>query len=84
VGAADDLGLAEHADRNALVVEIDPDVKHGWVMTSMYLANATSEFQVTRLTEASFIVSKPNVSMRTGLTSSPSAGAKEPESRSRQ
>ena len=60
LGAADDLpGLAEDADRDALVVDIEPDVEHGCLLKSLYLGNATTGFQVTRLTGASFIVSTP-------------------------
>src|SRR5262245_17843708 len=60
LGAADDLpGLAENADCDPLVVDIEPDVEHGCLLKSMYLGNAATEFQVTRLTEASFIVSTP-------------------------
>jgi hypothetical protein len=52
-------GLAEDADRDALVVGIEPNVEHGCLLKSMHLGNAATEFQVTRLTEASFIVSTP-------------------------
>jgi hypothetical protein len=51
LGAADDLpGLAEDADRDALVVDIEPDVEHGCLLKSKYLGNAATVFQVTRLT----------------------------------
>src|SRR5262249_54954661 len=60
LGAADDLpGLAEDADRDALVVDIEPDVEHGCLLKSMHLGTAATEFQVSRLTGASFIVSTP-------------------------
>ena len=60
LGAADDLpGLAEDADRDALVVDIETDVEHGRLLKSLYLGNAATGFQVTRLTGASFIVSTP-------------------------
>ena len=52
-------GLAEDADRDALVVDIEPDVEQGCLLKSLELGNAANEFQVTRLTEASFIVSTP-------------------------
>src|SRR5262249_11523467 len=56
LGAADDLpGLAEDADRDALVVDIEPDVEHGCLLKSMDLGNAATEFQVSRLTGAPFI-----------------------------
>src|SRR5262249_55359872 len=58
--AADDLpGLAEHADRDAFVVDIETDVKHGCRLESMELGTAATGSHVTRLTEASFIVSTP-------------------------
>src|SRR5262245_710315 len=51
LGAADDLpGLAEGADRDALVVDIETDVEHACLLKSLYLGNAATEFQVTRLT----------------------------------
>src|SRR5262245_14429626 len=60
LGAARDLpGLAEDVDRDALVVDIEPNVEHGCLLKSVYLGTAATEFQVTRLTEASFIVSTP-------------------------
>jgi hypothetical protein len=60
LGAAGDRpGLAEHADREALVVEIEPDGEPGCLLKSLDLGNAATEFQVTRLTGASFIVSTP-------------------------
>jgi hypothetical protein len=52
-------GLAEDAERDALVVDVEPDVEPGSLLKSMYLRNAAPEFQVTRLTETSFIVSTP-------------------------
>jgi hypothetical protein len=48
--------LAEHADRDALVVDIETDVEHGCLLKSMELGSAANGFHVTRLTEASFIV----------------------------
>src|SRR5262245_43770613 len=58
LGAADDRpGLAEDADGDALVVEIEPDREHGCLRKSLDLGNATTDFQVTRLTGASFIAS---------------------------
>jgi hypothetical protein len=60
LGTADDLpSLAEDADRDALVVDIETDVEHGCLLKSMDLETAATAFQVTRLTEASFIVSTP-------------------------
>src|SRR5262249_33813341 len=60
LGAAGHLpGLAEDADRDALVVDIETDVEHGCLLKSLYLGTAATVFQVTRLTEASFIVSTP-------------------------
>jgi hypothetical protein len=60
LGAADDLpGLAEDADRDALVVDIETDVEHRCLLKSMDLGTAANGFQVTRPTEASFIVSTP-------------------------
>jgi hypothetical protein len=51
LGAADDLpGLAEDADRDALVVDIEPDVRDGCLLKSKYLGNAATVLQVTRLT----------------------------------
>jgi hypothetical protein len=43
----------------ALVVDIEPDVEHGCLLKSLYLGNAATEFQVTQLTGAFFIVSTP-------------------------
>ena len=60
LGAAEDLpGTAEDADRDALVVDIEPDVEHGCLLKSMYLGTAATRLHVTRLTEASFLVSTP-------------------------
>jgi hypothetical protein len=65
LGAADDLpGLAEHADCDALVVDIETDVEFGCLLKSMELGTAATGFQVTRLTEASFIVSTPKRARR--------------------
>src|SRR5262245_66664028 len=56
LGGADDRpGLAEDADRDALVVDIETDVEHGCLLKSMDLGTATTGFQVIRLTGASFI-----------------------------
>jgi hypothetical protein len=42
-GAAGDLpSLADHADRDAIVVDIEPDVGPGCLLNSMYLVNATT------------------------------------------
>jgi hypothetical protein len=51
--------LAEDADRDALVVDIETDVEHGCLLESMDLGTAATGFQVTRPTGASFIVSAP-------------------------
>src|SRR5262249_47058643 len=60
LGAAGDWpGLAEHADRDALAVDIEPDVEHGCLLNSVYPGTAATQFHVTRLTGASFIVSTP-------------------------
>jgi hypothetical protein len=65
LGAAGDLpGLAEDADRYALVVDIETDVEHGCLLKSMYLGTAATEFHVSRLTEASFIVPTPKQFLR--------------------
>jgi hypothetical protein len=40
-------------------VDIETDVEHGCLLKSMALGTAATGFQVTRLTEASFIVSTP-------------------------
>src|SRR5262249_16680963 len=54
LGAADDLpGLAEDADGDALVVEIETDGDQGCLLKSMDLGNAATGFQVARLAEAS-------------------------------
>jgi hypothetical protein len=42
-----------------LVVDIETDVEHGCLLKSMYLGTAATGFEVTRLTEASFMVSTP-------------------------
>jgi hypothetical protein len=57
-------GLAEHADGDALVVDIETDVEHGRLLKSLYLGNAATGLQVTRLTEASFIASTPTRARR--------------------
>jgi hypothetical protein len=60
LGAADDLpGLAEHADRDAIVVDIETNVEHGCLLKSIELGTAATGFHVTRSTEASFVVSTP-------------------------
>jgi hypothetical protein len=43
-------GLAEHADGDALIVDIEPDVGHGCPLKSLDLGNTATVFQVTRLT----------------------------------
>jgi hypothetical protein len=70
LGAAGNLpGLADDADRDALVVDIETGVKHVYLLKSMNLGIADKEFPVTRLTVASFIVSTPKsiapISLRT-------------------
>jgi hypothetical protein len=52
-------------------VDIDTDVEHVCLLKSIYLGNAAAEFQVSRLTGASFIVSTPThpVGVRSGLLS---------------
>jgi hypothetical protein len=60
LGAANDLpGFAEDANRDPLVVDIETDVEQMCLLKSMYLGIAATEFHVTRLTEASFMVSTP-------------------------
>jgi hypothetical protein len=58
-GASDLPGLAEDADRDALVVDIEPDREQGCLLKSLYLGDTATDFQVTRVTEASFIISTP-------------------------
>jgi hypothetical protein len=41
------------------VADIETDVEHGCLLMSMYLGTAAAGFHVTRLSEASFIVSTP-------------------------
>jgi hypothetical protein len=54
LGAADDRpSLAEDADRDPLVVDLETDVKQGCLLKSRDLGTAATGFQVTRLTEAS-------------------------------
>jgi hypothetical protein len=43
--------------RDALVVDVETDVEHGCLLKSMVFGTVTTGFHVTRLTEASFIVS---------------------------
>ena len=51
LGAANDLpGLAEDADRDALVVDIETDVEQGCLLKPMDLGTAATGFQVTRPT----------------------------------
>jgi hypothetical protein len=45
--------------RDALVVDIETDIKHGCLLKSMYLGTAATGFHITGLTEASFVVSTP-------------------------
>jgi serine/threonine protein kinase/tetratricopeptide (TPR) repeat protein len=60
LGAAGDVpGLAEGADNDALVVDIEPDLEHGCLLKSLNLGDAGSAFQATRLPGAFFIVSTP-------------------------
>src|SRR5262245_28828845 len=57
-GATDDLArLAEHAERDALAVDIETDVEHGCLLKPGYVRTAATVFHVTRPTGASFIVS---------------------------
>ena len=54
LGAANDLSvLAEDADRNARVVDIEPNLEHSCLPKTMYVGTAANEFHVTRLTGAS-------------------------------
>jgi hypothetical protein len=70
LGAADGLpGLAESADRDALLVDIETDVKHGCLRKSMELGTAATGYHVIGLTEASFIVSTPTRARRLADTS---------------
>src|SRR5262249_3049403 len=58
LGAVGDLPcLAEYADRNALAVDIEPDVEHKCLPKSGYVRTCATWFHVTRPTEASYIVS---------------------------
>src|SRR5579864_2840793 len=58
LGVAGDLPpLAEHAERNVFAVDIEPDVEHECLLKLGYVRTSTTVFHVTRLTEASFIVS---------------------------
>src|SRR5262245_12169209 len=58
LGAANDLPcLAEHADGDPLAVDIEPYVKHQYLLKSGCVRTSTTDLQVTRLTEVSFIVS---------------------------
>jgi hypothetical protein len=41
------LGLAEDADRDALVVDIETDVEHGCVLKSTDLGTDATRFHVT-------------------------------------
>src|SRR5579864_4767068 len=62
LGAAGDLPrLAEHAERNAFAVDIEPDVEHDCLLRLGYVRTSTTVFHVTRLTEASFIVSHRSI-----------------------
>lgn len=61
LGPADDLpGLAEDADRDALIVDIETGVEHGCLLNSLDLGTIATGFQVTRLTGASLKVSTPS------------------------
>src|SRR5262245_4256978 len=58
--AAGDLTrLAEHAQRDAFAVDVEADVKHKCLLKPVYVRTSATKFHVTRLTEASFIVSTP-------------------------
>src|SRR5262249_46905896 len=60
LGAAGDLpGLAEDADRDALVVGIETDVEHGGLRKSLDLGTAGPGVQGTRPTGASLIGPTP-------------------------
>jgi hypothetical protein len=60
LGAADDRPcLAEDAERDALVVDIETVVEHACLLRSMDLGTAATGLQVIRLTGASFRVSTP-------------------------
>jgi hypothetical protein len=48
-------------------VDIETDVEHGCLLTSLDLGNAATEFQVTRRTGASFMVSTPKLGTRSGV-----------------
>src|SRR5271157_2669411 len=48
---------AEHAQGNTFAVDIEPDVEHKCLLKPGYVRTSTTVFHVTRLTEASFIVS---------------------------
>src|SRR5579864_1921890 len=53
LGAAGDLPrLAEHAERNAFAVDIEPDEEHECLLKLGYVRTSTTVFHVTRLTEA--------------------------------
>jgi hypothetical protein len=54
-------------------VDIETDVEHGCLLKSLSLGNAATEFQVTRPTGASFIVSTPKQSRARHQTYPPSA-----------
>jgi hypothetical protein len=54
-GCGQGPGLAEDADPNALVVDIETDVEQGCLLKSMGLGTAATGFQVSQLTGASFI-----------------------------
>jgi hypothetical protein len=76
LGAANHLpGFAEDADRDALVVEIEPDIEHVCLLKSMYIGTAATELHVTGLTEASFIVSTPKQSCALQLRTPKQLGA---------
>jgi hypothetical protein len=58
LGATDELPcLAEHAHGDPLAMDIEPNVQHKYLLKSGCVRNPTTAFHVTRLTEASFIVS---------------------------
>ena len=58
LAAADDLPCpAEHTYGNPFAVDIEPNVKHKCLLKPGYVRTSTTVFHVTRLTEASYIVS---------------------------
>src|SRR5262249_41298940 len=76
--------LVEHAEGDVLAVDVEPDVKHRNLPKSKYVRTSTPWFHVTRLTEASFIVSRrrkfPNCVAAGALPSEPRLGPNSPAS----